>query len=294
MFEIVWKSNLKPEYLKQLDTNTIVIGKSLFVCDRFIKEAFDSNKKIVKQFHTIQYLNSGNVYDILLTPFINTEDSQNFILLLENLVSHKNVTDEKTIITIHLRGRMSDRILFAYKTILDRYSVNATFYLLSTHISWIPTIILSRFVIIRVIPDNHKTVSKILQNHYPELDTVEERNKILQYTDGNLDACDFLIKEAKRPLTYKSKLDIFLNEFIINRKFKIHDGCIKLSASGISVPEICKGILRIIDSLNKEPTTKLISILAEFDHKACVVNKEIFALEYYIQQIISEISYIVS
>lgn len=291
MFEIVWKSSLKPEYLKQLDTNTIITGKSLFICDRFIKDAFTSDKRVIKQFHSIQYLNSGNLYDILLTPFINTEDSQNFILLLEYLVSHKNVTEEKTIICIHVRGRMSDRILYAYKTIIDKYSVNATFYILSTHLSWIPSIILSRFIIIRAIADNHKTVSKLLQIHYPELDTLEERTKMLEYVDGNLDACDFLIKEGKRPLVYKSKLDTFLYEFIVNRKFKIHDGCIKLSASGISVAEICKGILRIV---NKEPGAKLIALLAEFDQKSSVVNKEIFALEYYIQQIILEISSIIS
>lgn len=189
---------------------------------------------------------SKDKHEFYIHPYLNVSERQIITNDILSFVSHAPINNTKELIIIKIHGKINNNFDLELKQLLEKYSINATFIFVTTQYSNIPKIIGNMCIHIR-IPGTNKSI----------------KNQV-----------DIPLKQ-------------YLYEFLVDKKKTLQQVCAKMNSSGILVSEICKAIVEIsMDKITKtEKLHDIISLLAEFDIKSKVINKEWFAFQHYLNQI---------
>ena len=303
-----------------LTESTIISSKTFFYISAYLQRKFpflEANKEklpahndcssTMMQLHQYKHITTISINNLM-----NAEECHTLKSVFESVLSHQNVFEERRIFVIKISGFLKHSINLVIKDIIDKYSSDCCFLILAQSYSNLSPAIHSRCLHIHLQIDLIKSLENLVNNPDVGLKdaSVNECTNLLNdmnlvsekgiHNSSSIESLESLVLASNddfrnaiilynrhqcnckcgKPCTfvYEScdSLKNLLQRFF-NNKLPLRDTCLKLSASGVPILYLCKTILSMITALESD--------MKKIEHQSQIVNKDFFALEYYLEEI---------
>ena len=254
-------TNVHPKCNSRLVTLTYIDWLISNVLD--FKEPLDMSRSL--QHEPIQDFYYNNYYFIIKFGDVET---------VKAIVEQKCVSGDKHIIVLNIVEKLRSSVTLAMRSIINKYSHTAMYILINNTEYTLPRQIQELFFNVSIKFDIDKFC---LEEGYDKIDK-DPLNSILLKTAGDI--------------TIKNHLE----DFIINKLTLLHEQS-KLNKKNLFFQELHKFVLNLIAGaipinilaitiLKWKSNPGVVKHLADLDHKFKCSNKGLFAMEYYLQNII--------
>ena len=219
-----------------------------------------------------------------------------YVKFIKDISQQQNIVYKRPIIVLNVIEQLRD---FArVQSAINKYCANVCFIVISHNNSFIPPCMRQLCLSLRFEFDFRSFAKQMLRKNGKEdwiahIDQLEELASgcplnlsllmELEHPDQYIDLAQKLFQKQIDLLIakYKHKTTTILSYGECLRAFVL-----KISAACISVSRACELILEVANNTYPKSTENIIHLLAEMEYYANLSSKEIFSLEYYINEII--------
>lgn len=222
----------------------------------------------------------------------NNSDKMALPELLKQMTSQRNIHGHRHVILLHNMDALSSALMHALRKVLETYSANAYLVMTCRAQTHIIDAIRSRCVIVNPGLDIRKIAPALIDECRPELSPYVD--VILNKANHDLINLVILL-ELPCPDAYIGHLAVFvegrLKELCTTKdhhelEVKTRDMCTKITAACVSIPYLMKKIIEFVMIYAPPCVHTVVEMAANIEHKIAISNKAVFALEYFMHELI--------
>jgi hypothetical protein len=239
----------------------------------------------------IRYTQYYHILDLTNT------DLPSYIKFIKDISQQQNIVYKRPIIVLNILEQLRD--IGRVESAINKYCANICFIVVSHKNSFIPPNIRQVCTTLKFSFDFHSYAKQILVEKGKEgwLVHIDQLDELASGCPYNLS----MLMELEHPdqyidltrILFQKQIDLLVAKYKHNKTTILSYGeclrafVLKISAACISISRACELILEVANNTYPKSTENIVHLLAEMEFYTNLSSKEIFSLEYYLNEIIS-------